>query len=312
MVPNATILLLRLLVAVELAAAVTLRTASSHGLYRASDASNGSVAGCTEAAECSACTSTPGCGWCGVERRCVPGGKLGPSATTCIAYDYSRCIAVTCTSRTTCGECRADPSCGWCATTQQCLDGGSTGPLGAGGAVTSCAAWVHAGLRQTSCDAPAAAFNGLLDAIVPMEQASSARMKELEAKAQATAEAWRLNLTYRTAAEARVIADAEVAAWKMTSTTPKTMEEKVREVVATLTSSTTTATTVTTEPLERVVLRVLRTSTHTPPQAQAGVLQTNTDAPAEAQGGVLQTSTNAPPQAQDRPWWRTAWDSLTS
>jgi hypothetical protein len=101
-----------------------------------------SVAARVEAAKCSSCLGTNGCGYCLSTLRCVEGSDGGPSdGSPCPnwVFETSECpgewwfryaqplsflrnIAIpTCETHTTCDGCAGIDDCAWCASEKKCM-----------------------------------------------------------------------------------------------------------------------------------------------------------------------------------------------
>jgi hypothetical protein len=73
---------------------------------------------CSMYNSCVSCTSGPGCGWCSVSSRCVPGSSEGPNDGSCTFFEFGSCSGPKdCDSYKDCDLCIKDISCGWCDTT---------------------------------------------------------------------------------------------------------------------------------------------------------------------------------------------------
>jgi hypothetical protein len=124
---------------------------------------------CAEFSTCSACMSSPQCGWCGASNTCLLGNFTGqdrspvcvfwparlllmpcaclsgPSRSSCSSsWTYQSCGACGCSAAADCGSCLALPGCGWCQSTGTCQSGGLAGPCGSGvgGGSAACPHWL--------------------------------------------------------------------------------------------------------------------------------------------------------------------------
>jgi len=107
---------------------------------------------------CSACVSTPGCGWCGT---CTAGNANGPydpdvcSRVPSVPWSSAvsecsappRTVAAQCAIQATCAECMATKGCGYCYDTLTCVPGDKGGPSGG-----SCARWGPPGSTEDQCN----------------------------------------------------------------------------------------------------------------------------------------------------------------
>jgi hypothetical protein len=88
---------------------------------------------CLGLGDCTSCTATTPCGWCG--NRCLSGTDSQSFDGTCMGTDWMwrgvQCpnSGTQCPTHTDCVSCASDEnSCGWCANTHQCVAGDQAGP----------------------------------------------------------------------------------------------------------------------------------------------------------------------------------------
>ena len=78
-----------------------------------------------EVANCSACVTTPGCGYCLSTLQCVEGSSTGPAdGLPCPSWLTSsgECPVVpTCDEHLNCNACAGDFECAWCASKGLCM-----------------------------------------------------------------------------------------------------------------------------------------------------------------------------------------------
>jgi len=119
---------------------------------RDEDLSNASAVAdtCEQATTCSQCVSSPDCGWCPVEQRCVGGNKAGPFQEQCALFSFMACMEVPCSARTSCSSCLGDLACGWCGTTSTCMPGSASGAVDQASCPTSFP-WVHRLADEFTC-----------------------------------------------------------------------------------------------------------------------------------------------------------------
>jgi hypothetical protein len=100
---------------------------------------------CPAYSSCTPCTLDPSCGYCSLNRKCVPGNAFGPlGGASCAAsiYFYGGC-AGTCGSYGDCASCEGAPlGCGWCGGVQQCVKASGDGSSPASGGCP--AQWITA------------------------------------------------------------------------------------------------------------------------------------------------------------------------
>lgn len=94
---------------------------------------------CAALRDCTACTATPKCGWCGATKQCLPTVNGTTSLCDSGSWSFNFCKENSCAQHVACRSCMADPRCGRCEDSNTCMSGSANGP-----STGTCSRWSYA------------------------------------------------------------------------------------------------------------------------------------------------------------------------